>query len=274
MRVDGASVERLVEVSERPLVSVFMPDRLELIKGAPALRRAHLDQFVAALRPARVAARRGYVQTLAQRNALIARIRAGGARRASLTSWDAQLAARGIELMNDRREAIDAVGASFGRIAADLGLDGGPELAYRPRSKAATAPELQAELEASVESDLERGFTVHGPHRDDVSTRRAGRELRAYGSQGQQRLALLALLLAEREALAAHRQTPPVMLLDDVMSELDRHRRRALVELLRASGGQSVITATDLEQIPSADVDGVARLSVSDGQVLAEAVTA
>ncbi len=123
-------------------------------------------------------------------------------------------------------------------------------------------------------SDLERGFTGHGPHRDDVSTRRAGRELRAYGSQGQQRLGLLALLLAEREALSARRQTPPVMLLDDVMSELDRHRRRALVELLRASGGQSVITATDLEQIPCAEEDGVARLAVSDGHVLAEAVTA
>ena len=77
MRVDGALVERLVDVPERPLVSVFLPDRLELVKGAPALRRAHLDQFVAALWPARVATRRAYAQTLAQRNALIARIRSG-----------------------------------------------------------------------------------------------------------------------------------------------------------------------------------------------------
>src|ERR1700728_3165984 len=88
MRVDGANVERLVEVSERPLVSVFLPDRLELIKGAPSLRRAHLDQFVAAMWPARVATRHAYSQTLAQRNALIARIRAGAAGRDSLASWD------------------------------------------------------------------------------------------------------------------------------------------------------------------------------------------
>ena len=81
MRVDGAPVERLLDVAERPLVSVFLPDRLELIKGAPALRRAHLDQFVAALWPARTATRRAYAQALAQRNALISRIRAGrGAR--------------------------------------------------------------------------------------------------------------------------------------------------------------------------------------------------
>src|ERR1700735_247964 len=92
MRVDGASVERLVEVSERPLVSVFLPDRLELIKGAPSLRRAHLDQLVAGLWPARVATPGAYSQTLARRTALIARIRAGAARRGSLDSWNAQLA--------------------------------------------------------------------------------------------------------------------------------------------------------------------------------------
>jgi DNA replication and repair protein RecF len=270
MRVDGANVERLIEVSERPLVSVFMPDRLELIKGPPALRRAHLDQFVAALWPARVATRRSYAQTLAQRNALIARVRAGAGGRGALESWNAQLAARGIELMSDRRQAVETMAAGFGRVCDELGLDGEPDITYRPRSRATTAAELEAELQAAVQSDVERGFTGHGPHRDDVGTRRAGRELRAYGSQGQQRLALLALLLAEREALAARRQTPPVMLLDDVMSELDRQRRRALVELLRASGGQSVITATDLEQIPCADEDGVARLAVSGGQVLSE----
>ena len=103
---------------------------------------------------------------------------------------------------------------------------------------------------------------------------REGRELRAYGSQGQQRLALLALLLAEREAIAARRDSPPVMLLDDVMSELDHNRRRALVTLLRATGGQSVITATDLDQIPGANDAGVARLAVADGRVLGEALAA
>src|SRR5436309_2829618 len=84
MRVDGANVDRLLDVDTRPLVSVFLPDRLELIKGPPALRRAHLDQFVAALWPSRVASRRNYSQALAQRNALIARIRAGRGSRDSL----------------------------------------------------------------------------------------------------------------------------------------------------------------------------------------------
>jgi DNA replication and repair protein RecF len=267
LRVDGAAVERMLDVADRPLVSVFLPDRLELIKGAPSLRRAHLDQFVAALWPARVATRRAYAQSLAQRNALIARIRAGAASRDSLASWDAQLARYGIALMEDRGRAIAAVAGEFGQCCAELGLDGDPRLSYRPRSPATEPEQLRAELAERVQSDLERGFTGHGPHRDDVVVLRAGRELRAYGSQGQQRLALLALLLAERTAIAHRRENPPLMLLDDVMSELDGHRRRSLVELLRSGGGQAVITATDAEQVPGADEPDVHRLEVAAGRL-------
>jgi DNA replication and repair protein RecF len=272
MRVDGAPVERLLESEQRPLVSVFLPDRLELIKGAPAVRRAHLDQFVGAMWPSRVATRRAYAQTLAQRNALIGRIRSGSASRETLTAWDVQLARHGIALIADRRRAVESLESPFRRLAGELGLDGDPQVAYKPRSRATDADHLAAELAARVEGDLERGYTGHGPHRDDLGTLRAGRELRAYGSQGQQRLALLALLLAEREAIAASRSAPPLMLLDDVMSELDQTRRHALVELLRASGGQSVITTTDLEHVPGADEPDIARLSVLDGTVREESL--
>ena len=270
MRADGANVERLLDLPDRPLLSVFLPDRLELIKGTPSVRRAHLDQFVAALWPARAGTRRAYAQTLAQRNALIARLRAGGGSRGSLASWDQQLAEQGIALMADRAAAVADITERFADVAGRLGLDGEPSLAYKPRSRAESAEQLAAELGERVASDIERGFTGHGPHRDDLATVRAGRELRAFGSQGQQRLALLSLLLAEREAIAARRSTPPVMLLDDVMSELDLTRRRALVDLLRGSGGQSVITATGLEQIPGADDAGVTRLVVADAVVTAD----
>jgi DNA replication and repair protein RecF len=266
MRADGAPVERLLDVSERPLVSVFLPDRLELVKGPPALRRAHLDQLVAALWPARTGTRRAYAQSLAQRNALISRIRGGHGSRASLATWDAQLAAHGIALMHDRARALDKVAESFARLGTSLGLTGDPELRYRPRSGATEPGELVAELAERIDSDLDRGFTGHGPHRDDISFSCQGRELRVYGSQGQQRLALLALLLAEREAIAASRDVTPLMLLDDVMSELDRDRREALVEVLRA-GGQAVITTTDLEHVPGVADLGVMSLVVAEGTV-------
>ncbi len=270
MRADGATVERLLDVPGRPLVSVFLPDRLELIKGAPAVRRAHLDQFVAAMWPARVATRRAYAQALAQRNALLVRIRSGRGGRESLAPWDAQLARHGLALMGDRASAADAIAPHFRRLGEELGLDGEPTVVYRPRSRAADADQLVAELADRVEADLERGFTGHGPHRDDLATLREGRELRAYGSQGQQRLALLALLLAEREALAGVRDSTPLMLLDDVMSELDGSRRAALVELLRG-GGQSVITTTDLEHVPGAREADVMRLAVEGGRITQEA---
>jgi DNA replication and repair protein RecF len=271
MRADGAPVERLLDVTTRPLVSVFLPDRLELVKGTPSLRRAHLDQFVSALWPARGATRRVYAQALAQRNALVVRIRSGHSSRDSLATWDGQLALHGVALMQDRHRAIEAIADHFRRLSASLGLEGDAEVRYRPRSHASDPEELAAELADRIDGDLERGFTAYGPHRDDLSVSHRGRELRAYGSQGQQRLALLALLLAEREAIAERRDVIPLMLLDDVMSELDRERRDALVEVLRG-GGQSVITTTDVEHVPGAGEEGVVRLVVAHGNVCEEAV--
>jgi DNA replication and repair protein RecF len=267
MTVDGSAVERLTDVADRPLVSVFLPDRLELVLGAPALRRAHLDQVVSALWPSRSATRRAYSAALAQRNALIAAVRAGRAGRASLPAWDAELARHGVALMRDREETVDRLRAPFALHAEALGLEDGAELGYRPRSRAQEAETLAAELAERTESDLQRGFTGHGPHRDELSLRRAGRELRSYGSRGQQRLGLLALLLAEREVLAESRSAPPLMLLDDVMSELDATRRGRLVEVLRA-GGQSVITTTELAHVPGAEDAGVEKVAIAEGRVL------
>jgi DNA replication and repair protein RecF len=270
-KVDGAPAERLLDAPHRPLVSVFLPDRLELVKGPPALRRSHLDQLVTALWPGRAATRRSYGQALAQRNALLARVRAGGSRGA-LSAWDLELARHGIALRDDRAAAVDLLRPRFALAASELGLAGEPELRYRPRSRAATAEELAAELAERVDADLERGFTTHGPHRDDLALLRDGRELRAYGSQGEQRLALLALLLGERAALEDERGAPPLLLLDDVMSELDAERRERLVERLRI--GQSVVTTTDLAHVPGADDADVVRLRVEAGAVVSDAVAA
>ena len=272
IRVDGVAVEALGTHPSRPLVSVFLPDRLELIKGPPSLRRAHLDQVVAALWPARAANRRGYSQALAQRNALLGRVRAGYAGRDALATWDLELARHGIALRDDRAQAVAAVADGVAVISGELGLAGAVELRYRPRSKAPDAAALAAEFADRVDSDLERGFTTHGPHRDDVVLLREGRDLRLYGSQGEQRLGLLALLLAERGVLEAERGAPPLMLLDDVMSELDADRRGRLVERLRA-GGQAVITTTDLAHVPDAEDAGVERIAIVDGAVLAEAAS-
>ena len=249
-----------------------MPDRLELVKGAPSMRRSHLDQLIAALWPARILTRRSYAQSLVQRNALIGRIRAGVLSPEALEPWNSQLAGHGIALMRDRAAATEEISAEFRDACAELGLEGEVQLSYRPRSRASDAAELASELGERTQRDLERGYTGHGPHRDELAILHQGRELRTYGSQGQQRLALLGLLLSERSALGAARACVPLMLLDDVMSELDGGRRSALVELLDRAGGQTVITTTELEQVPRAS--GYSKVAVSEGRVLQDVLAA
>jgi DNA replication and repair protein RecF len=273
MTADGAPVERLLDVECRPLVSVFLPDRLELIKGPPALRRAHLDQVVAAIWPARAQARREYSRVLAQRNALLGRIRSGRASDATLATWDRELTTRALELRAHRDAAVALLAEPFSERAAQLGCVGAVTLEYRPRSRASDEDEYIAELRERLPGDLERGFSGHGPHRDELAVVRDRRELRVYGSQGEQRLALLALLLAERAVLAGARRRTPLMLLDDVMSELDAERRDLLEQELR-SGGQSVIATTDLAHVPGATDASVTRLRISPGAILQEAIAA
>ena len=267
---DGAPLERLLELDQRPLLSVFAPDRLALVKGPPAVRRAHLDQVVAALWPPRANERREYSRVLAQRNALLGRIRAGYSSQATLPAWDLELAARALALRSHRAETVGLLAGPFAEHAAQLGCSWEAVLEYRPRSHAGDEEEFVRELQASLPGDLERGFTAHGPHRDELAILRDGRELRLYGSQGEQRLALLALLLAERSVLARERGRTPMMLLDDVMSELDSERRQHLAGEL-VSAGQSVIATTDLAHVPGAGEARVRRLRVSTGAILQEA---
>jgi DNA replication and repair protein RecF len=273
MSADGAPVERLLDVEDRPLLSVFMPDRLDLLKGPPSVRRAHLDQVVAGFWPLRAADRLAYSRVLAQRNALLARIRSGRASRESISPWDRQLARHALALRENRARTVELLAAPFAERAALLGLIGEARLEYRPRTRAADEDALVEELRERLESDLERGFSGHGPHRDELALTRDGRELRLYGSQGEQRIALLALLLSERAVLARERARMPLMLLDDVMSELDSERRELLANEL-SSGGQSVIATTDLGHVPGACTSAVARLRIAPGAILQEALAA
>lgn len=260
---DGAAVDSLEPFTWRPPAAVFMPDRLELIKGAPGARRGHLDQFVAALWPARRANRRAYADALAQRNALVAR----GVGGANLDAWDRELARSARGLIADRRAAVEEIRTQFSELGEELGLAPAPDLRYR------TVADIDAEDEEAYvaalferrEMDQRRGFTTFGPHRDELVIRQDAREVRTYGSQGQQRISLLALLLAECEAIVRLTDRTPLILLDDVMSELDATRRGLLVERV-AQLGQVLITTTEIEHVPaSAPVDAV--YAVTPGEV-------
>jgi DNA replication and repair protein RecF len=256
----------------RPELAVFMPDRLALIKGPPSSRRAHLDRFWSALWPARADSCGRYSRALAQRNALLGRIRAGDAGPAALKAWDRELAVAGVEVIGTRARALELVAPAFQRCAAALGLGPAPALRYRPRSTASDPAQLASELAERRGADVARGYTGWGPHLDEVLVELDGRALRRYGSQGQQRTALLALLFAERRTLLDDGRPPPLMLLDDVTSELDSRHRELLVDYLADGGGQALITATEPGHLPARGARQ--EIALRDGRALHAAAAA
>jgi DNA replication and repair protein RecF len=256
--LDGSPADPATIARSRPPVAVFAPDRLSLVKGPPAERRAHLDGFATARWPARTELRKLYGQALAQRNALLSRLAAGYGSPADLDVWDAGMADAAAPLVAARDEAVAELAGPFASAAAELGLEGGAELEYAPRA-AGSAEEIRAGLAERREQDVRLGRSSWGPHLDELKLSMAGRSLRRYGSQGQQRAALLALLFAEREILLTARRMTPLLLLDDVMSELDPGRRARLVARLD-DGGQALITAADEESLPPLALKSIVRM--------------
>jgi DNA replication and repair protein RecF len=255
--LDGGPADPATLARSRPPVAVFAPDRLALIKGPPGERRAHLDGFAAARWPARTELRKHYGQALAQRNALLSRLAGGFGSADDLDIWDASVATAAAPLVASRDEAIAELAAPFSSAAAELGLEDAT-VEYAPRAPGG-AEEIRAGLEQRREQDIRLGRSSWGPHLDELKIAAAGRSLRRYGSQGQQRASLLALLFAEREALLLARRVTPLLLLDDVMSELDPGRRERLVRRLD-DGGQALITAADEESVPAPALRSVVRM--------------
>jgi DNA replication and repair protein RecF len=257
-RLNGAALRAAEQLRTEIATLVFTPDRLAVVKGAPAVRRAYFDRTLGRLFPARASLPAAYAATLAQRNAALRRVALGLSSRSALAPWTENLAALAEELVSARREAVDLIAPAFAGCAAELGL---PEadLDY-----AGEAPSVDS-LTARLDRDLERGSTGLGPHLDEIAIVSGDRDLRLYGSQGEQRVAVLSLLLAEAELIADRSGGPPLLLLDDVLSELDEERRTALVRRLPASG-QTLISATSSELLPIAAPQ---RLLVSPGRVKA-----
>jgi DNA replication and repair protein RecF len=235
---DGARLPSSESLRRELSTLVFTPDRLAVMKAGPAARRAYFDRVVARLFPARVAAAQDYAAVLAQRNAALRRVQLGLSNRAALAPWTERIVGLAAALVEARQAAIAALGPGFAARTTELGLDAGV-LSYEGE-----AP-TEAVLASRVEADVARGATGAGPHLDDVRITAGERDLRSFGSQGEQRLALLALMLAEAELLAA----PPLLLLDDVLSELDTRRRGILAARIQEMG-QVVITATHRSALP------------------------
>jgi DNA replication and repair protein RecF len=255
-KLNGGVLRAAEQLRAEIATLVFTPDRLGVVKGPPAVRRAYFDRALGRMTPARAQLSTDYGAAVAQRNASLRRIAGGFSSRDALMPWTEQVAGLGAELVAARREALELLQPFFAERAGELGL-AAAELRYEGE------PPTVGALEARLDRDLDRGVTGLGPHLDDVALVAGDRELRSFGSQGEQRLAMLALLLAEAELIASRRGVPPLLLLDDVLSELDPERRRILARRVAATG-QALITATDAAMLP-AEPDQL--LEVTRGEV-------
>jgi DNA replication and repair protein RecF len=242
-KLNGAPLRTAEHLRSETATLVFTPDRLGVVKGAPAARRAYFDRALGRLTPARAALPAEYGAAVAQRNAALRRTAAGFSSRAAIEPWTEQVASLGAELAAARQAVLDLLAPPFAERAAELELR---DAALRYEGE----PPSREALEQRLDRDLDRGVTSLGPHLDDIVLLAGARELRSFGSQGEQRLAMLALLLAEAELIEARRGAPPLLLLDDVLSELDPARRRILAARVAASG-QALVTATDAAMLPA-----------------------
>ena len=241
-RLNGESLRSVEQLRHSFRTLVFTPDRLAVVKGGPATRRAYLDRSLGRLVPARASLPTEYTAAVGQRNAALRRVAAGLSSREALSPWTESVASTGRSLVEARRSTVELLAPRFAACAEHLGLSGA-WLSYEGE------PPTVGEYDRRLERDLERGATGSGPHLHDIRIEAAARDLRSFGSQGEQRTAVLALVLAEAETLVERTGATPLVLLDDVLSELDGARRRALAELLSA-GGQTVVTTTAPQAFP------------------------
>ncbi len=242
-RVNGAPLRAAEELRARLPALVFTPDRLAIVKGGPAVRRAYFDRTLGRLFPSRAAASTDYAAALAQQNGALRRVAVGYSPKDALEPWTGQVVELGRALVEARSELVRLLSPSFGASAAEFRLE---EALLRYEGEPAGVEQLDARLE----QDLARGFTGLGPHLHDVAILAGERDLRSFGSQGEQRLAVLSLLLAEADLLVERGPSPPLLLLDDVLSELDPERRAILAGRLRRPGAQAFLTATSPAALP------------------------
>jgi DNA replication and repair protein RecF len=237
-------------------VVIFAPEDMLLIAGSPSLRRGVIDQLASAGSPAYADALATYGRTLQQRNGLLRAIREDGASRDELRFWDGAFLDAGAAIVTERRRLLEVIAGPLAEAHDEIAPDEAAE-AMLTLAYATNAPPLPGEsprdalarrLAETAEKEVWNGSTLVGPHRDDLVFELAGRDLASFASRGQQRTAILALKLAELDVLTAMDGRPPLLLLDDVFSELDPERRSHLVRRIAALP-QSFITTTTLDDL-------------------------
>jgi DNA replication and repair protein RecF len=275
VKVDGGEPPRLSDALGALPCVLFSPADVELVSGAPSARRRYLDILLALSSRPYLAALQRYRAALAQRNAALrdAMRSAGGRTEQRVAVWEAPLAEHGAVLWRERVRWTERAADRFAALCAAIGEQAPVAMRHATSLEPASAEiddivrALARALELKRPLDMRRGLTHAGPHRDDLTLTLDGRELRAFGSAGQQRTAAIALRLLEAETLQHRLGAAPLFLLDDPFAELDARRSARILELLAEQGmGQTLLTVPRESDIPLA-LTGLARWRIAAGVV-------
>lgn len=271
VRVDGVVPPRLSDALGTVTAVLFSPADAELIAGAPSARRRYLDILLALTSRGYLASLQRYRAALARRNAALRAVARAPARDAQLAVWEAPLAEEGARIWAARREWVEERAPRFTELCAAVGETAPVTMRYSSALPAGdgAADALAAQLEAQRALDVKRGVTQAGPHRDDLAIalggERLARELRTFGSAGQQRTAAIALRMLEAETFRARRGAAPLFLLDDPFAELDARRSSRILDLLARSGlGQTFLAVPRASDIPG-EMTALPRFTMHDG---------
>jgi DNA replication and repair protein RecF len=275
-RINGLEQRKLSQYVGSLNVVLFAPEDLELVKGSPAIRRRFLDMEIAQVHPSYLHHLGQYQRALAHRNRLLKEMSSSPTRAQAgmLDVWSEQLAAHGIKIMQKRQHFIQKL-ERWSRTIHE-GITGGRErldIAYAPSVSAAdfdnestVFEQFMVKLTEMKDQELRRGTTLVGPHRDDLVFFINGKEAQVFGSQGQQRTVALSLKLAEIECICQEVGEYPVLLLDDVLSELDRHRQTQLIRTFQDKV-QTFVTATDIGTVDLNQLKDAQVYQVLDGAI-------
>ncbi len=243
IEVEGVA-RRAVDLPGLAPAVLFWPEDLNLVKAGPEHRRRFLNQMLVQVEPGHARLISRYARVLEQRNHLLKQIAVGDSGPDTLAAWDEELVAVGTQIADSRRVAV----AELAPLAArhHQAIAAGEDLTI---TYLGPPDDFAEAVQKSRSLDVRRGVTGVGPHRDDLLLELAGRDARAFASQGQQRTLVVSLKLAEADLVAARSGEPPILLLDDVLSELDAERRGALLERV-ATAGQVVVTSAEAAPLP------------------------
>ncbi len=249
---------------------MFSPEDLDLIKGSPSVRRRFLDLAISQMLTGYLSTLIEYSKALVQKNSMLKQLRAHGKTSDELLSvWNAQLCRTGVKLMKYRKDFIGKLNCFAEDIHSQISMEKlviayAPSMDYTECDEKTAYERMLGKLEENQRREIENGASLYGVHRDDIKIMINGNDAKMFASQGQQRTAVLSMIMAQTEYIYSVKDEYPVLLLDDIMSELDKSRRAFLSQ--RIKDKQVLITCTDADLVNTSD--NVRLFEVKNGKII------